>query len=63
MELWDGNPRKRILLCVHYAWSIYILLFNSMVLNIRAYGREYIHMNTVIMGANNLMTKIGFGFY
>lgn len=54
MELWDGNPRRRHLLCVHYAWAIYILLFNSMVLNIRAYGREYIHMNTVIMGFSEM---------
>lgn len=61
-SLWDGYPRKRHLLCVHYAFAIYILLFNSMVLNIRAYGRDYLHMNTVSMGFSE-MIGVSIGMY
>lgn len=50
MTLWDGKPRKRHIFAVHYAWAIYILLFNSMVLNIRSFGLEHLHINTVAMG-------------
>lgn len=50
LKLWDGKPRKRHIFAVHYAWAIYILLFNSMVLNIRSFGLDHIHINTVAMG-------------
>lgn len=50
LKLWQGIPKTRYVLCVHYAFAVYILLFNSMVLNIAAYGQKHIHMNTVVMG-------------
>lgn len=50
-QLWRGQPQRRhVILAVHYAWAMYILLFNSMVLNITAYGQTHIHMNTVVIG-------------
>lgn len=39
---------------MHYAFALYILLFNSMVLNIAAYGQKHIHVNTVVIGAFSL---------
>lgn len=53
LKLWQGVPRKSSVLCLHYAFAVYILLFNSMVLNITAYGQKHIHMNTVVMGWSN----------
>lgn len=50
-QLWLGQPQRRhVILALHYAWAMYILLFNSMVLNIAAYGQRHIHMNTVVIG-------------
>lgn len=49
-KLWQGVPRMRYVLCIHYSFAVYILLFNSMVLNISAYGQKHIHMNTVVIG-------------
>lgn len=53
-SIWDGNPRKRYLFAVHYAWSVYILLFNCMVLNIRAYGRDHLPINTVAIAFSEI---------
>lgn len=53
--IWDGKPRKRYLLAVHYAWSVYVLLFNSMVLNIRAYGRDHLAINTVAIAFSEIV--------
>lgn len=55
-SIWDGQPKKRYLLACHYAWCVYILLFNSVVLNIRAYGRNYLQVNTVAIGKTNAYT-------
>lgn len=54
-SIWDGNPRKRYLLAAHYAWGVYVLLFNSMVLNIRAYGREHIPINTIAIAFSEII--------
>lgn len=50
-SLWSVDQRMGIL-CVHFAWGLYVLLFNSMVLNVLAYGQEHLHMNTVVIGKN-----------
>lgn len=50
-QLWQGVPqRKHVILAVHFAWAMYILLFNSMVLNIAAYGQRHLHVNTMAIG-------------
>lgn len=54
-SIWDGKPRKRYLLAVHYAWSVYVLLFNSMVLNIRAYGRDHLGINTIAIAFSEIV--------
>lgn len=37
------------ILVVHYAWSVYVLNFNCVVLNIRAFGRDHLSINTVLL--------------
>lgn len=54
-SIWKGKPPKIYLLAVHYAWSVYILLFNCVVLNIRAYGRDHLSINTVAIGFSEIL--------
>lgn len=54
-ELWDGNPSKMYILAVHFAWSVYVLNFNCVVLNIRAYGRDHLSINTVAIGFSEIL--------
>lgn len=54
-EIWDGKPSKIYLFAVHYAWSVYVLLFNCVVLNIRAYGRDHLSINTVAIGFSEIV--------
>lgn len=54
-ELWDGNPSKIYILSIHFAWSVYVLNFNCVVLNIRAYGRDHLSINTVAIGFGEIL--------
>lgn len=54
-SLWDGSPRRRYIFAVHYAWTVYILLFNCVVLNIRAYGRDHVSINIVAIGFSEIL--------
>lgn len=53
--IWDGKPSKIFILAVHYAWSVYVLNFNCVVLNIRAYGRDHLSINTVAIGFSEII--------
>ncbi|XP_055297446.1 organic cation transporter protein-like [Sitodiplosis mosellana] len=54
-SIWDGQPSKIYILAVHFAWSIYILNFNCVILNIRAYGRDHLSVNTVAIGLSEIV--------
>lgn len=43
------------ILAVHYAWSVYVLNFNCVVLNIRMYGRDHLWMNTIVIGFSEIV--------
>lgn len=53
-SIWDGKPAKIYILAVHFAWSLYVLNFNCVVLNIRAYGRDHLSINTVALGFSEI---------
>lgn len=53
--IWDGKPPKVYILAVHYAWSVYVLNFNCVVLNIRAYGHDHLSINTVAIGFSEIL--------
>lgn len=38
------------MICVHLAWSIYIVVYYGMLLNIRSFSREHLEVNTVVAG-------------
>lgn len=46
--LWEGKRAVRHMICVHLCWSIYIIVYYGMLLNIRAYSREHLGINTIV---------------
>lgn len=54
-ELWDGTPSKIYVLAIHFAWSMYVLNFNCVVLGIRMYGRDHLSINTVAIGFSEII--------
>lgn len=48
--LWKGDKAVRHMVCVHLAWSIYIVTYYGMLLNIRTFSRDHLEINTVVAG-------------
>lgn len=48
--LWKGEKAVRHMVCVHLAWSIYIVTYYGMLLNIRTFSRDHLEVNTVVAG-------------
>lgn len=48
--LWKGENAVRHMVCVHLAWSIYIVTYYGMLLNIRTFSRDHLEINTVVAG-------------
>lgn len=48
--LWKGDGAVRHMVCVHLAWSIYIVTYYGMLLNIRTFSRDHLEINTVVAG-------------
>lgn len=48
--IWKGRRAVRHMICVHLSWSIYIVVYYGMLLNIRAFSREHLEVNTIIAG-------------
>lgn len=57
-SLWKGPRAVRHMVCVHLAWSIYIIVYYGMLLNIRAFSREHLEINTVIAGNKTIAISI-----
>lgn len=59
--IWKEKASTKNLICVHLAWSIFIVVYYGMLLNIRAFGRENLQINTAIAGVSEMIgTFIGF---
>lgn len=56
-SIWKGPKAVRHMICVHLSWSIYIVVYYGMLLNIRAFSREHLEINTVIAGQFHLNLK------
>ena len=45
-SIWkDKNTRVKLIAC-HISWSIFIIVLYAFLLNVRAYGRDYLEVNT-----------------
>lgn len=49
-SLWVGPRTFLTMIALHTAWAIYVTNYNGMLLNIRAFGRDYIYVNTTVAG-------------
>lgn len=59
-SLFSGPKAKRHVISVHLIWSIYIITYYGMLLNIRGFGRDYLQYNTVVAGICEIIgTLIG----
>ncbi|XP_017471462.1 PREDICTED: solute carrier family 22 member 3 [Rhagoletis zephyria] len=59
-SIWKGDKVVRNLICVHLAWSIYIIVYYGMLLNIRSFSREHLEVNTAVAGLSEIIgTFIG----
>lgn len=49
-SLWKGPKAKTTMIATHLAWAIYVTNYNGMLVNVKAFGRDYIDVNTIIFG-------------
>lgn len=49
-SIWKGAKAARTVIVVHFAWAVYVTNYNGMLLNVKAYGRDLLSYNTIIMG-------------
>lgn len=54
-SMWKGERAVRHIVCVHLAWSLYIVVYYGMLLNIRAFSREHLYINTFVAGFSEMM--------
>lgn len=55
LSIWQGTfALKRKLFAAHIGWSIYLMLYFGLLLHVRAMGRDYLEVNTMIAGAAEL---------
>lgn len=50
--IWKGQIKN--IVCVHFAWSAYIIVYYGFLLNIRNFGVYYLEENTIICGNYHL---------
>lgn len=55
LELWKGPRAKTHLVAAHIALAVFIINFMGMLLNIRSFGRDYLVLNTIIMGFSEIV--------
>lgn len=53
-SLWKGPRAYRHMICVHLCWSLYIVVYYGMLLNIRSFSREHLEINTIIAGCSEI---------
>lgn len=49
-SLWKGPRAILYMISVHIAWAVYVTNYNGMLLNVKAFGREYLAVNTIAFG-------------
>jgi hypothetical protein len=61
LDIWKGPKGvKTKLFAAHIGWSIYLMLYFGLLLHVRAMGRDYLEVNTVIAGLSEIFgTFIG----
>lgn len=60
-SIWEGSFRHKInLLIAHAGWSVYLSLYFASLLHVRALGKKFLEVNTIIAGFSEIIgTFIG----
>lgn len=53
-SLWKGPKALTTMIAVHCAWAIYVTNYNGMLLNVKAFGRDMLSINTILLGIDYL---------
>lgn len=48
--LWTDRRAVLQIAAVHIAWAVYVTNYNGMLLNVKAFGREHLSLNTIALG-------------
>ncbi|XP_031635395.1 organic cation transporter-like protein [Contarinia nasturtii] len=54
-SLWSTKMQFILMFALHIAWAVDVTNYNGMLLNIRAFGRKYLIINTIAMGICELI--------
>lgn len=49
-SLWTDPRTVRSTIAVHIAWATFVTSFNGMLLNVKAFGRQYVPVNIFVFG-------------
>lgn len=55
LSLWSSRKQILMMFALHTAWAVDVTNYNGMLLNIRAFGRTYLMLNTVICGISEII--------
>lgn len=53
-SLWNDRRDVIQIIAVHIAWAVFVTNYNGMLLNVKAFGREYLSVNTISLGEYNM---------
>ena len=61
LSIWEGNIRHKLAVFgIHLGWSAFLSLYFASTLHVRAMGRNYLEINTIIIGIAEIIgTFIG----
>lgn len=56
LSVWDAPFAIKVrLFFAHIGWSVYLMMYYASLLNVRAMGRKYLEVNTVIAGISEIV--------
>lgn len=50
LSLWEDRRKLGQIVAIHIAWAMYVTNYNGMLLNVKAFGREHLGLNTMAFG-------------
>lgn len=52
--LWSDRKSTITMVMLHTAWAVYVTNYNGMLLNIRAFSRDFLVVNTIVAGLSEI---------
>lgn len=59
--IWKGKVKN--IICIHFAWSAYIIVYYGFLLNIRNFGVYFLEENTIICGRFKIILNLIHFYY